>query len=125
MPTARSSSRSDKISASYFIIRGNLGETSLWNRLLSVFICVHLWLIPALWTASNLPEESAMPAFRRYALVAFAAVLLCSLFAEGADVLESSKSVRILFASGKTVSGILYERPGSTIRVRLRLNEKP
>src|ERR1019366_1057349 len=34
MPTARSSSRSDKISASYFIIRGNLGETSLWNRLL-------------------------------------------------------------------------------------------
>ncbi len=65
-----------------------------------------------------------MPTFRRYALVAFAAVMSCCLFAEGADVLEKSKSIRIDLASGKTVSGRLVEQPTSTIRIRIRLNER-
>ena len=65
-----------------------------------------------------------MPAFRRYALVAFAAVLSCSLSTEGADVLEKSKSIRIELTSGKTVTGRLIDQPTSTIRIRIRLNER-
>jgi hypothetical protein len=66
-----------------------------------------------------------MPIFRRYAPVALAAVLLCGLLAEGADVLEEGKSVRILFTSGKKLSGLFVSQSGSTIRIRLKLNEKP
>ena len=41
-----------------------------------------------------------MPAIRRFASLPFALVLLCVLPAFGADVLEKSKRVRVVFTSG-------------------------
>ena len=66
-----------------------------------------------------------MPAIRRFASIPFALALLCVLPAFGADVLEKSKRVRVVFTSGTELSGTLVDLIGSTIRVRLKLNERP
>lgn len=66
-----------------------------------------------------------MPAIRFRVSIPLALALLCGPPSVGADVLEKSKSVRVVTTSGKTYSGLLVDRPGSTVRVRLRLNERP
>ena len=63
--------------------------------------------------------------FRRYVLIAVV-LLPCGVCpAAEEDVLVKSKRVRVLLTSGETHSGQLVELIGSTILLRIKLNERP